>query len=1380
MTSGNPQCPSSDVGRQAVLTIDDRPVKVAPGASLFEAAAGAGIDIPRLCHLPGRGKSSHPCLLCTVEVEGKGRARACQTEAVEGMVVLTQTAGLEAYRRERLETMALTHYGDCRAPCSLTCPGGINVQGYVSLVARGEYGAALRLIREKNPLPVAVGRVCPRFCETRCRRALLDEPVAINHLKRFLAEHAAENGFQDEAPALPTGHRVAIIGGGPAGLSAAYYLRKRGHDVTIFEAMEKLGGMLRYGIPRFRLPKRPLEQEIQGIVDMGVRVRIGKRWGRDFTLQDLRDQGYEATFIGIGLWQQRPLEIEGGGLAVEGLELLRRINDGEKPDLGQRVLVVGGGDIAVDAARSARRLGAEEVTVVYPRSRVEMPASQREIAEAAKEGVQFFLMATPIRLLPNNGKKRIEMARTVLAGPDKNGIRRPVPVPGSRLFWDGDTVICALGQKGDDTFKAYGPLEASLKLTSRKTIKANPSTMKTSVAGVFTGGDVTTGARTVIQAVSAGRRAAEAIHEYLAGERIAQPEQRFNFTKGKRFEDVDLRNFDGYPIRLREAMPERHPGQRTEDFDEVELGFTEEMAKREAKRCLECGCAGLSKCTFRELCVRHGVNTAKAPSRLRLPVDTDHPLIAVDPNKCVACERCLRNCQFGGIDFVLGEPKGVSTDISISFNEDCVSCGACVDACPTGALAKKASLVPLFPGEAETVRSVCSYCGTGCSIDVSVRHDAILEIKAHQDSPPNYGNLCIKGRFGYGFYRHPDRLLRPLVREHREEPFREVSWEKALALAAGGFKRILERHGPCALGVLSSSRCENEANYLAQKLARVVFRTNNVDNCARVCHAPSVSGLRVALGSGAATNSLGEIEGAEVLLICGSNTTESHPVVGMMVRRAVDRGTRLIVIDPRRTEVAAMAAIWLPLRPGTNVPLINALVYVILAEGLENLAFIEARTEGLDSLRSHLAAFSPEAVAAVTGVPAGRIKEAARLYAGTEKGMILYGLGVTEHRGGTQGVMALANLALITGNVGRPHAGICPLRGQNNVQGSCDMGALPYVYLGYQDVSDQSARERIAGLWAADIPGERGLTEPEMYEAAREDRFKGMYCIGYDPVQTQANTHAVRQAFSQMDFVVVQDIFLTETAKTAHVVFPAACFYEKDGTFTNAERRVRRIRRVVPAPGDALPDWEIISRLAGAMGTSMVYHGPEKVMEEIAMCTPSMAGISYKRLDGQGLIWPCPHDGHPGTPILHQKVFTRGKGRFSALPFVPPEEAPDADYPLTLVTGRRLVHYNNGSMTRRCHGLRQIAPEETLEIHPMDASRLGVGDGELVNVRSRRGSLLVRARITERSQPGTVFLSFHFPESPTNQLTSSALDEIALTPEYKVCAVAISPAGALG
>ena len=1358
------------------LTINGRQFSLAADQTILAAAKSAGIEIPHLCHLPGHKDSKQPCLLCLVEVNGK-KKRACITRIAEGMSIETETPELVQHRKKRLAGLAANHYGDCKAPCNLACPGSINVQGYISLIAQGQQSAALRLIKEKNPLPGIVCRVCPAFCESRCRRSLLDDAISINHLKRFVVDYAPQHPLPAEIIASATGHKAAIIGGGPAGLSAAWFLRKQGHSVTIFEAGPELGGLARTAMPAFKLPKENLAQEIAAVLSLGVEVKTNTAWGKDFSLADLQEQGFKAVFLAAGLSGRKKLTVPGGELAQDSMDFLAQVNQGSLTSLSGKVLIIGGSKAAIEAARCAVRLGAEEVTVAFDRSLTEMTAYAKDIHAAKREQVHFLPLTAILSIRQEDAGLQIELGKNVLVESGSRGALQAKPVDGSSLLWQGATVLNALGQEADDAFHSFGKQEKELTLTVNKTIKVSPSTMQTNLTGIYAGGEIASGPRSVIQAVNAGRKAAEAIHCQLGGTATGLTDGTFNFTKGRKFEDVDLSNYSGMTIQPGLRMPLRPPRESLRDFSQTELGYSEEMAVREAERCLECGCTGLSKCELRPLCREHKVSVNTAPTDRRSAVNNSHPFISIDADRCIGCQRCERSCEFDAFIFVAGQPVP-----GLTIKDNCVSCGACVDACPTGALTKKQLGQPLLPGEAEQTRSVCTYCGTGCSVDIQSKNGAIVEIKALADAPPNNGDLCVKGRFGYDFYRHPERLTMPLIRERLDQPFRQASWQEALAFAAQGFKRIQEQDGPQALGVLSSSRCENEVNYLAQKFCRSVFRSNSVDNCARVCHAPSVSGLRIALGSGAATNALADIEGAEVLLISGSNPTEAHPVVGMKVRRALNKGGKLIVIDPRRTEPAGLADIHLQLIPGTNVLLLNSLLYAILDEGLEDKDFIAARTENLDKVREHVAHSAPEIMVEQTGVPAELVRKAARLYCSTKKGMILYGLGMTEHRNGTQGVMGLANIALASGNVGRRNAGICPLRGQNNVQGSCDMGALPYVYSGYQDVADEAARSRMGQSWGAELPSAAGLTEPEMYEAARNGKFKGMYCIGYDPLHTQGDVNNVREAFAQMEMVVVQDIFLNKTCEMAHVVLPAACFYEKDGTFTNAERRIRRIRKAVEPPGEARPDWQIVCDLARAMrqdinndiGHDMAYPNAAAVMDEIAACTPNMAGVSYERLEGEGLVWPCPDREHPGTPILHQESFTRGKGYFSVLGNVETLERPDAEYPFILVTGRRREHYNNGSMTRRCAGLIDLVPEEKVDIHPEDAAKIGIVDGQRAMVRSRRDAIEVTVCVTERCRPGSVFMAFHHEEPLTNLLTSPGLDEIALTPEYKACAVSIA------
>jgi formate dehydrogenase alpha subunit len=778
----------------------------------------------------------------------------------------------------------------------------------------------------------------------------------------------------------------------------------------------------------------------------------------------------------------------------------------------------------------------------------------------------------------------------------------------------------------------------------------------------------------------------------------------------------------------------------------------------------------------------YDVKTSRFVKQNPVPApDESNPAIYRDMNKCIMCGKCVRICdEVQGQHVWTFSDRGIKTRVSTAFEKSmqdggCVFCGHCVSVCPVGALMDKPVMKKARSWETRKVRTVCSYCGVGCSLVLHIKNNEILQVTADINSAPNYGSLCVKGRYGFEFYSSKDRLKTPLVRDNINEPFREASWEEAIGLVAKRFSEIKKKYGPDSFGCLSSSRGTNEENFLAQKFTRVVMGTNNMDNCARVCHAPSVTGLRAALGSGAATNSLADIEGAEVLIVSGSNTTEAHPVAALKIKKAVrQNGAKLIVIDPRKIELVKYADIHLQLRAGTNVALINGLLHVIIKEGLQNDDFIERRTENFEMLKQVVSKYTPEETEAITGVPKEDIIKAARMYAGTNKGMIIYGLGMTEHKAGSHGVMSLANLALITGNVGRPNTGINPLRGQNNVQGSCDMGALPDVYACYQRVDDPEANRKHAEAWKVKkLPEKPGLKEPQMYRAIESGDLKAMYIIGYDPAISQADINKVRASISKLEFLAVQELFMTETAKLAHVVLPTSCYFEKDGTFTNAERRVRRLHKAIPLPEGTKSDWDIICSIATAMGYPMSYNHPSEIMDEIAKLTPDMAGINYKRLEGDGLVWPVWDMNHPGTPILHKDTFKRGRGMFNDLMYTPSEELPDEEYPLLLTTGRRLYQYNNGSMSLRNPEICAINSEEFMEIHPADAAKLDIKSGEKVKVSSRRGSLEVKTELTEKSRLGSVFLSFHYPETPTNVLTGPGEDMLALTPEYKVCAVKV-------
>ncbi len=1346
------------------LTINGREVKAERGATVLEAARSADIYIPSLCYYPNLKPLPEvvpdmACQLCLVEVDGR-IVLSCTTKVLEDMKVETETSRVKELRRRKLTDIlrsvarnergvlypwdgicelqtVLNHIGvgelppyipkklpvredglfflrdhnlcilcercvrvcdDIRGlraiefafPCYRACPAGIDIPRYIRLIARGRLSTALAVIREKVPFPGVLGRVCIHPRETDCQRGLeVDKPLRIRMLKRFAADNSDDSWKKLSKRLPPTGKSVAVVGSGPAGLTAAFYLVKLGHKVTVFEALPKSGGMMLVGIPGYRLPRQVLNSEIEEIKSIGVEIRLNTRID---SLDSLFEGGYDAVFLGLGAHAEIRLGVEGESLpgVIGAVEFLRRGNLGERVEVGERVGIVGGGNVAIDTARMSLRFGAKKVTIFYRRTRNEMPASPEEIDAALEEGVEIIYLAAPSKVARENGTLKLECIRMKLGEPDASGRPRPVPTEGSEFITELDTLVVAIGQRPEV------PMGLQVEVERGNVVKVSAD-MKTSREGVFSGGDCVSGPASVIKAIAAARKAAEAIDRYLGGkgdisESLVPAEEATTWREGD------------FPEERLAPVSRLSPEISIKSFDEVEQAWDWDTAVAEAQRCLGC-------------------------------------YVITPPGEKVLQEA---GCQF---------------------------CGACVDSCPTGALVEWSVYQAGAPDR--VVTTICPYCGVGCQLKLEIKNEQIIRVVPDSEGPANRGQACVKGKFGIAeFVHHPERLTTPLVRRNGE--LTEATWDEALDLVASK----LANYNGGEVAVVSSAKCTNEDNYVIQKFARVVLGTNNVDHCARLCHSPTVAGLVQSFGSGAMTNSINEIGDAACILAIGTNTTSAHPVIGLQIKKAVRKGAKLIVANPRQIDLVRIADLWLQHMPGTDVALLMGMMRVIVDEGLLDLSFIEERCENFDAFKESLKSFDLDTVEGITGVPKDKIVEAARIYATNKPSSILYAMGITQHSHGTDNVMATANLAMLTGNIGKPSTGVNPLRGQNNVQGACDLGALPNVYTGYQAVANPAIREKFEAAWGCSLNPSPGLTLTEIFQAAYQRRIKALYLVGENPALSEPCARHAQESLMELEFLVVQDIFLSETAQLADVVLPAASFAEKDGTFTNTERRIQRVRKAIEPVGDSRPDWWITCQIAQRMGSQgFDFEHPSQIMDEIDSLTPIYGGISYRRLDSGDLRWPCPTQEHPGTPILHTQQFTRGKGRFIPLEYKPPMELPDSEYPLILTTERSLYHYHTGTLTRKVKGLNILLSEALVEINPKDASALGIADGEMVKVISRRGEVVAKAKVTEVSPAGVVTMNFHFAESPTNMITNPALDPVAKIPELKVCAVRIERNG---
>ena len=851
---------------------------------------------------------------------------------------------------------------------------------------------------------------------------------------------------------------------------------------------------------------------------------------------------------------------------------------------------------------------------------------------------------------------------------------------------------------------------------------------------------------------------------------------------------VEIEGKRGYPASCTTPVAEGiQVKTQTPKLEELRRGVMELYISDHPLDCLTCATNG--DCELQDMAGAVGLRDVRygyeGENHLDSIKDESNPYFSFDPSKCIVCSRCVRACEEVQGTFALTiDGRGFESKVSAGnkdfIDSECVSCGACVQACPTATLIEKSIIDNGVPDR--SVTTTCAYCGVGCSFNAEIQGDKVVRMTPNKDGGANHGHSCVKGRFAWGYTTHKDRITTPMIRKSIKDPWKKVSWEEAISYAAKEIKRIQSKHGGDSVGAISSSRCTNEEVYVVQKLVRAAFGNNNIDTCARVCHSPTGYGLKQTLGESAGTQTFDSVQKSDVIMIIGANPTDGHPVFASQMKRRLREGAKLIIVDPREIDlvdnsVHIKADYHLKLKPGTNVATINAFSHVIVTEDLIQNDFIKERCE-LESFEIwkefvSLEKNSPEALEQETGIPAKVIREAARLFASEKNGAIYYGLGVTEHSQGSTMVMGIANLAMATGNVGREGVGVNPLRGQNNVQGACDMGSFPHEFPGYRHVSDSTTRASLEDAWDVKLQGEPGLRIPNMLDEAISGKFKALYCEGEDIAQSDPNTQHVTHALESMECVIVQDLFLNETAMYAHVFLPGSSFLEKNGTFTNAERRISPVRKVME-PKNGYEDWEITVMLSNALGYPMKYKHASEIMDEVAKLTPTFKGVSFKKLDELGSIqWPCNDESPEGTPTMHIDEFVRGKGKFFVTEYVPTSEKVNSKFPLIMTTGRILSQYNVGAQTRRTSNVKWH-DEDLVEIHPHDAEERGIIENDWVGITSRSGETVLRAKITEKVQPGVVYTTFHHPESGANVITTDNTDWATNCPEFKVTAVQLT------
>ena len=1183
-----------------IITINGKEYSVDPEMTILEVVQQNNIDeIPTLCH-DKRLEHFTSCFLCMVEVEGINKLiPACSTMVSGGMKIHTRSENIIESRRTALALLMSNHYADCIGPCANNCPAGVDAQTYIALISMGKYKEALKLVKENNPLPLSIGRVCVRDCEAACRRKFVDDPVSVNALKRFVADYDNVNKWTPEVKPR-NGRKIAVIGAGPSGLSCAYYLTLEGYEVTIFEKLPKAGGMLRYGIPEYRLPKKILDAEINWILNLGIELKTGVEIGVDFSIQSLLNEDYESVFLGVGAHKASKMNLAGEDITygvIRGIDFLREIDLSFVPKLNGTVVIVGGGNTAIDAARSALRCGAEKVKIVYRRSIKEMPANSEEIEAAQKEGIEILFLTNPKSLISENFKlKAIECLKMGLVEGKPGERARPVPIAGSEFIINCDYLISAIGQSVDERFLK---LDGKFSLEKGGTVSVNKDTMETSIQGVFAGGDVVTGPFTAITSVAHGKKAALAIMSYLTTGKAQKSKQKFYSLK-ENLSKLGQREFDSFKKIAREKMQELAVTDRVRNFKEVEKGLTEDQVLHEVKRCLECGCSEYYDCNLRKYCEEYDVNIKEFIGETKKYLaDGRHPFILLDPNKCINCGRCIRTCseilKVSALGFVnRGIKSVVKPAMEKALSEtNCISCGNCIDACPTGAISEKYPFKVLGTLPKENIETICNFCSLGCRINIKKVSDDIFYVSNSTEKikdSDNKGYLCSKGRFGYRYLLDKKRIVFPQIRRNGLIDYTDTNY--AIKYSERQITSLIEKYGNDSIAVFASPRLSNEELYLLQKFARVGLKNNNISSFSNLMDRADEFKTDDMTGFTSSSVSMDDLIYSDIIVVMSSGFTEENVVLELKIKEAQKRGAKVVLINSSETRLTKYADLWIDSRKGTKTYLIDSLNKILIDKGLINDTFINNRSGNFKDLIANLANIDPLKAIDYSGIDKNIFDKFVSYMENRDSNIIfIYDIDSRGEKS-VNDIKAVSNFLMLTGRIGKEKNGMIVLREFNNSTGLIDMGVNPDYLPGFIKYNAIKEIQKIGNIWNSPLTE---IFKPvNLASRLKKGEIKGMLIFGEDPL----NIRDYIKYFNGIEFLLVSDAYHTNTTDEADVILPAANHFEQSGTYTRCDNKVQQSNKVINGITD-YDNWKLIAQLASRFAGGFDFDSAAEIFDEI-------------------------------------------------------------------------------------------------------------------------------------------------------------------------------------